>query len=54
LREQIAAVEKKNKMLNEKINEIIYNKATSYKERTLNALKNNAEQVSPRRKERAH
>jgi len=44
----------KNKMLNDKINEIIYNKATSYKERTLEALKKNTDQPSPRgRKERA-
>lgn len=43
LREQILAVERKNKALNDKINEIIYNKATSYKERTLDALRKNAE-----------
>ena len=43
LREQINAVEKKNKMLNDKINEIIYNKATNYKERTLDALKKSAD-----------
>jgi hypothetical protein len=54
LREQIAAVERKNKMLNDKINEIIYNKATSYKEKTLDALRRNNDQVSPRgRRERA-
>lgn len=43
LREQILAVERKNKALNDKINEIIYNKATSYKERTLDALRKNTE-----------
>ena len=54
LRDQIVAVEKKNKMLNDKINEIIYNKATNYKERTLDALKKSADQISPRgRRERA-
>lgn len=52
LREQIKAVELKNKMLNDKINEIIYNKATSYKERTLMAL---GRDNSPRgRRERAN
>jgi len=47
------AVEKKNKMLNDKINEIIYNKATNYKERTLDALKKNAEMSPKGRRERA-
>lgn len=41
-------------MLNDKINEIIYNKATHYKEKTLDALKKGSEQMSPRgRRERA-
>ncbi len=54
LREQILQVERKNKQLSDKINEIIYNKATSYKEKTLDALRKNQEQVSPRgRRERA-
>lgn len=54
LREQIVAVESKNKMLNDKINEIIYNKATSYKEKTIEALKKGNDHVSPTgRKERA-
>lgn len=54
LREQIIQVERKNKQLSDKINEIIYNKATSYKERTLDALRKNQEQISPRgRRERA-
>lgn len=43
LREQILAVERKNKTLSDKINEIIYNKASTYKERTLDALRKNAE-----------
>ena len=30
-------------MLNDKINEIIYNKATHYKEKTLDALKKGSE-----------
>lgn len=38
LQAQIIAVEKKNRMLNDKINEIIYNKATNYKNKTLDAL----------------
>lgn len=51
---QINAVENKNRMLNDKINEIIYNKATHYKEKTLDALKKGSEQMSPRgRRERA-
>lgn len=51
---QIIAVEKKNRMLNDKINEIIYNKATNYKEKTIDALKQGREQISPRgRRERA-
>ena len=41
-------VEKKNRMLNDKINEIIYNKAATYKERTLEVLKKNPEQLTPR------
>ena len=54
LLEQIAQVEKKNRMLNERINEIIYNKATTYKAKTLDALKKGSEQYSPRgRRERA-
>ena len=46
-------VEGKNRALNDKINEIIYNKAASYKEKTLNVLLKNPEQASPRgRRER--
>ena len=46
-------VEKKNRLLNDKINEIIYNKAAVYKEKTLEVLKKNPEQISPRgRRER--
>lgn len=54
LQAQIIAVEKKNRMLNDKINEIIYNKATNYKNKTLDALQKGNEQISPRgRRERA-
>ena len=34
----IIEVEKKNHLLNDKINEIIYHKAAAYKEKTLEAL----------------
>ena len=46
-------VEKKNRALNDRINEIIFNKAAAYKEATLEALKKNPETGSPRgRRER--
>ena len=46
-------VEKKNRALNDRINEIIYNKAAKYKEKTLEALRKNPETGSPRgRRER--
>ena len=46
-------LEQKNRLLNEKINEIIYNKAAVYKEKTLDVLRKNPEQGSPRgRRER--
>lgn len=49
----MAEVEDKNRALNNKINEIIYNKAAQYKEKTLDVLKKNPEQGSPRgRRER--
>ena len=48
LQAQMNEVEKKNRMLNDKINEIIYNKAATYKERTLEVLKKNPEQLTPR------
>lgn len=47
LKSQIHDVESKNRQLNEKINEIIYNKATMYKEKTLEALKKSNENCSP-------
>lgn len=40
---QMAEVEAKNRALNNKINEIIYNKAAQYKEKTLDVLKRNPE-----------
>ena len=50
---QMQEVEGKNRALNDKINEIIYNKAAVYKEKTLNVLQRNPEQSSPRgRRER--
>lgn len=50
----MAEVEGKNRALNERINEIIYNKAAAYKEKTLEVLRKNPEQYSPRgRRERA-
>ena len=50
---QMAEVEGKNRALNDKINEIIYNKAAVYKEKTLDVLRKNPEQGSPRgRRER--
>ena len=53
LAQQMAEVEGKNKALNDKINEIIYNKASSYKEKTLEVLRRNPDQGSPRgRRER--
>ena len=39
LKEIVADVEDKNRKLNEKINEIIYNKASAYKQKTLLALR---------------
>lgn len=44
----MAIVEGKNKALNDKINEIIYNKASAYKEKTLEVLRKNADGYSPR------
>ena len=53
LRFQMGEVEKKNRALNDRINEIIFNKAAAYKEATLEALKKNPETGSPRgRRER--
>ena len=50
---QMHEVENKNRQLNDKINEIIYNKAAQYKEKTLDVLQRNPEQGSPRgRRER--
>ncbi len=49
----MAEVEAKNRALNDKINEIIYNKAAQFKEKTLDVLRKNPEQGSPRgRRER--
>lgn len=45
---QMAEVEHKNRLLNERINEIIYNKAANYKEKTLEVLQKNPLQGSPR------
>lgn len=54
LAHQMQEVEGKNRALNEKINEIIYNKAAQYKEKTLDVLRKNPETGSPRgRRERA-
>lgn len=47
LRANLADVECKNRQLNDKVNEIIYNKATMYKEKTLDALRRPKENVSP-------
>lgn len=44
----MATVEGKNKMLNDKINSIIYDKASQYKEKTLEVLRKNPEHGSPR------
>ena len=50
---QMQELEQKNRQLNDKINEIIYNKAAVYKEKTLDVLRKNPEQGSPRgRRER--
>lgn len=35
----IAELEDKNRKMNEKLNEVIYNKASAYKQRTLQALR---------------
>ena len=52
---QMQELEQKNRALNDKINEIIYNKAAVYKEKTLDVLRKNPEQGSPRgRRERQH
>ena len=52
---QMAEVEQKNRSLNDKINEIFYNKAAHYKEKTLGVLRGNPGQASPRgRRERQH
>jgi len=48
LSQQMAEVERKNRALNDKINEIIYNKAAQYKEKTLEILQRNPDQGSPR------
>ena len=49
----MAEVESKNRALNDKINEIIYNKAAVFKEKTMEVLRRNPEQGSPRgRRER--
>lgn len=50
LKQIIADLEDKNRKLNEKLNEVIYNKASAYKQRTLQALRRGE---SPERLERA-
>ena len=40
---QMHDLEQKNRALNDKINEIIYNKAAVYKEKTLDVLRKNPE-----------
>ncbi len=45
----IAELEEKNRRLNEKLNEVIFNKAAAYKQRTLQALQRGD---SPERRER--
>lgn len=47
LRGQLADVENKNRQLSERINEILYTKAKSYKEKTIEALKRSSENIEP-------
>ena len=49
LQDIIADLEDKNRKMNEKLNEVIYNRATAYKQRTLQALKMTS---SPERREK--
>lgn len=49
LEQIIADLEEKNRKLNEKLNEVIYSKASAYKKRTMQALQRGD---SPDRKER--
>lgn len=49
LKKLIEELENKNRRLNEKLNEVIYNKAAAYKERTIQALQRGD---SPDRRER--
>ncbi len=50
LQDIIGELEDKNRAMNDKLNEVIYNKASAYKQRTLNALKMTS---SPERQRRA-
>jgi hypothetical protein len=47
LRGQLADVENKNRQLSERINEILYTKAKSYKDKTIEALKRSSENIEP-------
>ncbi len=47
LRAQLADVENKNRQLSDRINEILYTKAKSYKDKTIEALKRSSENIEP-------
>ena len=47
LRSQLQDVENKNRQLSDRINEILYTKAKSYKEKTIEALKRSSENIEP-------
>jgi GTPase involved in cell partitioning and DNA repair len=51
LKQIIGELEEKNRKMNEKLNEVIYNKASAYKQRTLQALRRGE---SPERMEKVH
>lgn len=47
LRAQLADVENKNRQLSDRINEVLYTKAKSYKDKTIEALKRSSENIEP-------
>lgn len=47
LRASLTDVENKNRQLSDRINDILYTKAKSYKEKTIDALKRSSENIEP-------
>lgn len=47
LRDQVQDLENRNRCLNDKVNEVLYSKAAEYKNKTIQKLKQSAENVEP-------